>query len=96
MFFKSLWLMGARMKVTVKNVVDLWFAEDTPIRDYKIRMNPQLWAMCQQVSEQVSVPSGKLSQQQYPKSAKVAFARLVLAGLAKAQARAQQKLFKLV
>lgn len=88
--------MGALMKVTVKNVIDLWFAEDTPIRYYKIRMNPQLWAMCQQVSEKLRVPSGKLSQKQYAKSAKVAFARLVLAGLAKAKASAHQELLERV
>ncbi|MVM38885.1 hypothetical protein GO730_17290 [Spirosoma sp. HMF3257] len=70
--------MGAIVKLSTKNVIDLWFAEDTPIRQYKIRMNPNLWAMCQQVSKDFKAPSGRLIPSQYRKSDKVAFAKLVL------------------
>ena len=78
--------MGAIVKLTVKNVIDLWFAEDTPLRQFKIRMNPRLWAMCKQVSQDFRAPSGRLAQKQYRKSDKVAFANLVLANLDKAEA----------
>lgn len=70
--------MGAIIKLSVKNVIDLWFAEDTPIRQYKIRLNPVLWATCQQVSKTFIAPSGRLAPGQYRKSDKVAFAKLVL------------------
>jgi hypothetical protein len=87
--------MRAIVKLTVKNVIDLWFAEDTPIRQYKIRMNPELWAMCQHVSQEFKAPSGRVTPAQYRKSDKVAFARLVLAGLAKEGATAEKALIEL-
>ena len=84
--------MGAIMKVTVKNIIDLWFSEDTPIRHYKIRVNPPLWAMCQQISQDFVAPSGRINSTQYRKSDKMAFARQVLAGLAKADALNEEEL----
>ncbi|CAN5535560.1 hypothetical protein BH09BAC4_BH09BAC4_16650 [soil metagenome] len=72
------------MKLTIKNVIDLWFAEDTPIRRNKIKMNPRPWQICQQVSQEFKAPSGRTDPNQYRKSDKVAFAKLVLIGLGKA------------
>lgn len=66
------------MKATVNNVINLWFAADTPIRQYKIKLNPEIWAACKKVSEEFSPPSGRLSNQQYRKSDKASFARAVL------------------
>ena len=77
--------MGAIIKLSVKNVIDLWFAEDTPIRQYKIRLNPVLWATCQQVSKTFKAPSGRLLPGQYRKSDKVAFAKLVLERLSETE-----------
>lgn len=73
--------MGAIVKLSIKNVIDLWFAEDTPIRQYKIRMNPKLWTMCQQVSHDFQAPSGRSTPNRYRKSDKVAFAQIVLDNL---------------
>lgn len=73
--------MGAIIKLTTKNVIALWFGEDTPIRQYKIRMNPKVWAMCERVSQDFKAPSGRLRQSDYRKSDKVAFATLVLEAL---------------
>ncbi len=69
--------MGLVMKVTVENIVRLWFGADTPIRQYKITMNPQLWATCERVSQDFTPPSGVLNQEQYRKSDKIAFAKAV-------------------
>ena len=77
--------MGAIIKLSVKNVIDLWFSEDTPIRQYKIRLNTELWEVCQQVSKTFKAPSGRLKPEQYRKSDKVAFAKLVLEKLEKAE-----------
>ncbi|GAB4020876.1 hypothetical protein EXU85_03915 [Spirosoma sp. KCTC 42546] len=89
--------MGAIVKLSIKNVIDLWFAEDTPIRQYKIRMNPKLWAMCQQVSQDFKAPSGRLTPNKYRKSDKVAFARIVLDNLEQGQTEAtsDEDLFEL-
>ena len=87
--------MGAIVKLTVKNVIDIWFAEDTPVRQYRIRMNPKIWEMCQQVSKDFKAPSGRLIQEQYRKSDKVAFARLVLVGLEKAELSSETASFEL-
>lgn len=69
--------MGLVMKVTVNNVINLWFGDDTPIRQYKIKMNPLLWATCQRVSQTFISPSGAATPKQYRKSDKVAFAQVV-------------------
>ncbi|CAN5364671.1 hypothetical protein BH09BAC4_BH09BAC4_07730 [soil metagenome] len=69
--------MGLVMKVTVENIARLWFGADTPIRQYKIAMNPQLWAACQRVNQVFIAPSGALNREQYRKSDKSAFARAV-------------------
>ncbi|MFD2936572.1 hypothetical protein [Spirosoma flavum] len=83
------------MKITIKNIIDLWFAEDTPIRQYKIRMNPKPWAMCQQVSQDFRAPSGRVAQWQYRKSDKVAFAELVMVCLAKEEAMSEQEIYEM-
>ncbi|WP_245776865.1 hypothetical protein [Spirosoma endophyticum] len=83
------------MKLTVKNVIDLWFAEDTPIRRYKIKINPKPWQICQQVGQEFKAPSGRTDPTQYRKSDKVAFARLVLAGLAETEVYTEQGLYEL-
>lgn len=65
------------MKVTVNNIISLWFGDDTPIRQYKIKMNPLLWVTCQRVSQTFTSPSGTEPLEQYRKSDKVAFAQVV-------------------
>ncbi len=70
--------MGLIMKVTLDNVVRLWFGVDTPIRQYKITMNPRLWATCERVSQYFTPPSGALNKENYRKSDKTAFAKEVL------------------
>jgi hypothetical protein len=87
--------MGAIVKLSTKNVIDLWFAEDTPIRQYKIRMNPNLWAMCEQVSQDFKAPSGRSTPSQYRKSDKVAFAKIVLDRFARAESVSDKDLFEL-
>ncbi len=69
--------MGLVMKATVNNIINLWFGDDTPIRQYKIKMNPLLWVSCQRVSQTFVPPSGAKTLEQYRKSEKVAFARAV-------------------
>lgn len=69
--------MGLVMKVTVRNIMNLWFGDDTPLRQYKIKMNPQLWAACLRVHQTFTPPSGALSQEHYRNSDKVAFAHAV-------------------
>ncbi|WP_420148987.1 hypothetical protein [Spirosoma sp.] len=73
--------MGLVLKVPVSNIINLWFGDDTPIRQYKIKMNPKLWVTCQRVSQTFTPPSGALKQENYRKSDKVAFARAVLQAL---------------
>ena len=87
--------MGAVVKLSIKNVIDLWFAEDTPIRQYKARMNPRLWETCQEVSKNFVPPSGRLLQTQYRKSDKVAFARIVLSRLDTYETPAHEDLLEL-
>lgn len=74
--------MSTVLKVSERNVINFWFAEVTPIQKYKIKMNPSLWAACQQISQEFKAPSGISNPKQYRKSDKVAFAQLVLARLA--------------
>ena len=69
--------MGLVMKVTVNNIINLWFGDDTPIRQYKIKMNPLLWVTCQRVSQNFVPASGAEQAEQYRKSDKMAFARTV-------------------
>jgi hypothetical protein len=66
------------MKATVSNIINLWFGADTPIRQYKIKLNPKLWVACSQVSKNFSPPSGIDQVENYRKSDKVAFAEAVL------------------
>ncbi|GAB4030348.1 hypothetical protein [Spirosoma gilvum] len=87
--------MGAVVKLSIKNVIDLWFAEDTPIRQYRARMNPRLWEMCQQVSKDFVAPSGRLMPSQYRKSDKVAFAKLVLDRLGDREAAIEDDMLEL-
>lgn len=69
--------MAHRMKVTVNNIIGLWFGADTPIRQYKIKSNPELWAACQRVVLDFRPPSGAASVNRYRKSDLVSFARAV-------------------
>jgi hypothetical protein len=65
------------LKLTVNNIISLWFGADTPIRQYKIKSNPALWAACQRVSLRFTPPSGASTLEQYRKSDLVSFARAV-------------------
>jgi hypothetical protein len=66
------------MRLTINNVINLWFGADTPIRQYKIRLNPEMWTACQQVSRNFKAPSGIQTPERYRKSDKVCFAKAVL------------------
>ncbi|GAB3794076.1 hypothetical protein GCM10028819_06960 [Spirosoma humi] len=87
--------MSTILKFSEKNIIGFWFAEATPIQKYKIKMNPNLWAACQQVSEEFKAPSGIPNPKQYRKSDKVAFAKLVLVRLAAKEMASQQDIFEL-
>ncbi|GAB4035513.1 hypothetical protein [Spirosoma jeollabukense] len=65
------------LKFTSGNIISLWFGEDTPIRQYKIAMNPELWDACQRVYARFTPPSGALSTEGYRKSDYMAFASAV-------------------
>ena len=88
--------MSTILKFSERNVITFWFAEETPIQKYKIKMNPSLWVACQQVSKEFKAPSGISNPKQYRKSDKVAFAKLVLVRLAAKEIASQQDIFKLV
>lgn len=66
------------MKSTVENIKNLWFGADTPIRQYKIKLHPELWAACQRTSHDFNPPSGATHLDDYRKSDKIAFAKAVL------------------
>lgn len=66
------------MKSTVDNIKNLWFGADTPIRQNKIKLHPDLWAACERVNQHFTPPSGALLLEQYRKSDRLAFARAVL------------------
>ena len=70
--------MSVVIKPTVSNIINLWFGADTPIRQYKIKLNPDLWGACQQTNQKFTPPSRSQPIEQYRKSDKVAFAKAVL------------------
>lgn len=88
--------MSTVIKVSERNVINFWFAEATPIQQYKIKMNPRLWMACQEVSQEFKAPSGIMDQKQYRRSDKVAFARLVLTHLITKDIVSDQAIFELV
>ncbi|SFC12925.1 hypothetical protein [Spirosoma endophyticum] len=78
------------MKLIVKNIANLWFSADTPIRQYKIKLHPEVWAACQKVNRYFKAPSGAVRVEQYRKSDKVAFANAVLDVLEKTDTPAKE------
>ncbi len=66
------------LKVTVNNIISLWFGAHTPIRQYKILMNPELWTVCQRVHLHFTPPSGAGLIEQYRQSDRIAFAKIVV------------------
>lgn len=69
------------MKKTPTNIARLWFGEDTPLRRYRIQMNPDLWAACQRASLDFVAPSGAATLDKYLTSDRAAFVRRVQARL---------------
>ncbi|RCR65480.1 MULTISPECIES: hypothetical protein [Larkinella] len=69
--------MSVVIKPTVSNIINLWFGADTPIRQYKIKLNPDLWGACQQTNQNFTLTRSQPIEQ-YRKSDKVAFAKAVL------------------
>jgi hypothetical protein len=69
--------MSVVIKPTVNNIINLWFGVDTPIRQYKIKLNPDLWRACQRINRDFRPPSRKPRIELYRKSDKVAFAKAV-------------------
>lgn len=82
------------MKSTVDNIKNLWFGADTPIRQNKIKLHPELWAACQRANRGFSPPSGVLQIEQYRKSDKIAFAKEVLRELAQSQSLTEVKTYR--
>ncbi|WP_460985648.1 hypothetical protein [Spirosoma fluminis] len=70
--------MGLVMKVTPANIHRLWFSTDTPLRQFRIKMNPRLWDACTRVEKGFAPPSGAQRLMDYTRRDKVAFVRLVL------------------
>lgn len=66
------------LKITPKNIINLWFGDDTPIRRYRIAMNPDLWIACERVASTFIPPSGALSVDSYRRSDQYQFARQVV------------------
>lgn len=79
--------MALSLKPTVNNIINLWFGADTPIRQYKIKHNPNLWEACQHVDRGFRPPSSKRLIEQYRKSDKAAFARAVQQELERGKVR---------
>lgn len=70
--------MALHLKVTPKNIIQLWFGAHTPIQKYKIIHNPALWAACLRVHETFRPPSGATSVQTFSRADRVLFANLVM------------------
>ena len=66
-----------KLKVTIPNIISLWAGQDTPIRVYKIKMNPDLWAACQRVNCVFQPSSGAKSVVDYSRADLVRFAKEV-------------------
>jgi hypothetical protein len=75
--------MSVRIKPTVNNIINLWFSVDTPIRQYKIKLNPEIWGACQTINQTFYPPSKRPSVERYRKMDKVAFAKAVQEQLAR-------------
>lgn len=88
--------MSTVIKASERNVINFWFAESTPIQQYKIKMNPRLWTACQEVSKVFKAPSGVQNQNQYRRGDKVSFARMVLAHLASKEIAPDQDVLELI
>jgi len=71
--------MSVRLKPTVSNIISLWFGVDTPIRQFKIKLNTDLWVACQRTNKDFRPPSARrqLALEAYRKADKVAFAKAV-------------------
>ena len=65
------------LKPTIRNIIDWWFAVDTPIRQQKIGLNSRLQQTCEQVSRDFVAPSGATEMTSYRRADKVAFAQVV-------------------
>ena len=78
--------MSARIKPTVNNIINLWFSVDTPLRQYKIKLNPEIWGACQAINQNFYPPSRKKPVEQYKKNDKVAFAKAVQEQLERSKA----------
>lgn len=79
--------MALLLKPTTNNIINLWFGADTPIRQYRIKHNPALWAACQHVNRGFRPVSSERPIEQYRKSDKAAFARAVQQELARGNVR---------
>lgn len=88
--------MSTVIKASERNVINFWFAESTPIQQYKIKMNPRLWTACQEVSQVFKAPSGISNQKQYRRGDKVLFARMVLAHLTAREVAPDQDVLELI
>ena len=67
----------AKLKINATNIILLWFAQNTSIRAFKIKMNPELWVACQRVSQGFILPSGAVSVPACRKRDLISFAKAV-------------------
>ena len=79
--------MAILMKPAIPNIINLWFGADTPIRQFKIKHNLDLWEACQRINQVFRPASEKRIIEQYRKSDKVAFARSVLQEINRSKVR---------
>jgi len=75
-------IMSIYLKPTVSNIINLWFGVDTPIRQYKIKFNPDLWGACQHINQDFRPAARRQPTETYRKADKVAFAKAVQQELA--------------
>ena len=66
-----------KLKINANSISHLLLAQDTPIRAYKIKMNPELWTACQQVSRRFIPPSGAKSVDAYRRQDLICFSKAV-------------------
>ncbi|MFD1143725.1 hypothetical protein ACFQ4C_21530 [Larkinella insperata] len=70
--------MAQRIKATPKNIIRLWFGDNTPLQKVKIQYNAELWAACQRVNDSFNPPSGATSLRSYSRKDRTSFAANVI------------------
>ncbi|GAB3327048.1 hypothetical protein GCM10027299_27040 [Larkinella ripae] len=69
--------MAQRLKATSKNIIRLWFGENTLLRQQKIEANPELWDACLRTNQTIGGLMDGLEKNRSRKTAQESFARAV-------------------